>query len=72
MRDPARIDRMIAKLRVIWKRNPDLRLGQLVEEAARWTPTPVFYAEDEAVEAGLDEMAKSWGTAGDEPPPVVG
>lgn len=31
MRDLERIERMIAMLRRIWKANPDMRLGQLIE-----------------------------------------
>lgn len=30
MRDPARIDRILAKLGEVWKQYPDQRLGQLV------------------------------------------
>jgi uncharacterized protein YihD (DUF1040 family) len=30
MRDPARIDPLLAELRAFWHRSPDWRLGQLV------------------------------------------
>jgi hypothetical protein len=31
MRDPKRIPKILARLRKIWEANPDLRLGQLIE-----------------------------------------
>ena len=30
MREPERIDRILDKIRVIWKRNPEMRFGQLL------------------------------------------
>jgi len=55
MRDPARIDDVLAALRAAWVESPDLRLGQLVVNAVRPTqPCPeVFYAEDDALLRGL-------------------
>ena len=55
MRDPARIDRMIEKLREIWHANPDMRLGQMLVNVIRpGEPCPrVFYAEDTDTEAKL-------------------
>ncbi len=55
MRDPARIDRMLEALRQAWLRAPDLRLGQLVVNAARPSePCPgVFYLADDVLEARL-------------------
>lgn len=66
MRDPARIDRIIEKLRTEWHTQPDTRLTQLVHNlitAGRMRtgrtvldPAPVFfYTEDDAVEKYLDE-----------------
>ena len=54
MRDPARIDRMIEKLRTYWKQYPDLRLGQIVGNCQR-AHADVYYVEDDEVERGLDE-----------------
>ena len=34
MRDPSRIDEILTELREIWLAHPDLRLGQLVLNAA--------------------------------------
>lgn len=46
MRDPKRIDKIINKLRDLWKTYPDLRLGQLIRNL---TPEDrsTFYMEDE-------------------------
>lgn len=63
MRDPARIDRILGKLRKVWYSAPDQRLAQLVfncidsqgrgrDENGR--PTDTFYIEDDVVESGLD------------------
>jgi hypothetical protein len=51
VRDPQRIDRIVDKLREVWKQHPDQRLGQLVcnllgNEA--WIP------EDDELERLLD------------------
>ena len=68
MRDPARIERILNKLDSLWlSQFPDWRLGQLVENlAALMEPQrTVFYAEDDAWEAIIDELLRSRGqTAG--------
>ena len=58
MRDPARIDDVLAALRAAWVESPDLRLGQLIVNAVRPTnPCPeVFYTEDEALVRGLNSL----------------
>lgn len=55
MRDPARIDVVLAALRAAWVESPDLRLGQLIVNAIRPSnPCPeVFHAEDDALLRGL-------------------
>ena len=55
MRDPARIERVLATLRRVWEQNPDLRLGQLVVIATKPDePCPeVFHVEDEVLLRGL-------------------
>lgn len=56
MRDPGRIDEMLALLREAWLRNTDSRLGQLVFNAARERDpdiTDVFNIEDEVLRKGL-------------------
>ena len=56
MRDPARIDDVLAALRAAWAESPDLRLGQLIVNAVRPTNQcpEVFYTEDEALVRGLN------------------
>ena len=64
MRDPARIPRILGKLRAYWLTHADLRLGQIVSNAARdLTPGgagPAFYMEDDDLDAWLtgDEPAQ--------------
>lgn len=62
MRDPARINEVLAVLRVAWQLDPDLRLGQLIVNAVRpSSPCPdVFYVEDDKLAESLahDAMAK--------------
>lgn len=57
MRDPARIDRVIEKLRDLWKLQPDMRLGQLLVNVIRPSqPCPqIFYAEDTDTEQKLTQ-----------------
>ena len=73
MRDPARIDDVLAAVRAAWAESPDLRLGQLIVNAVRPTnPCPeVFYTEDDALVQGLKgfqelmQAAKVAGPAGE-------
>lgn len=56
MRDPARIEEMLGLVRRIWQREPDLRLGQLVYNAARMrepTLQDLFSIEDGNLRKGL-------------------
>ena len=55
MRDPARIDDVLAALRAAWVESPDLRLGQLIVNAVLPSnPCPeVFHAEDDVLLRGL-------------------
>lgn len=55
MRDPARIDSMLALLREVWEGSPDLRLGQLIVNAVRpKEPCPELYSvEDDKLASGL-------------------
>ena len=47
MRDPSRIDATLEAIEVYWKENPDLRLMQLLLNAA--TTIDPYYLEDEAL-----------------------
>lgn len=68
MRDPKRIDEMLDLLRQIWSQEPDLRLGQLVYNAARMrTPeiSDIYNIEDAVLRKGLlrykDQLAQQTG-----------
>lgn len=51
MRDPDRIIRIIQLLEKGWKKNPDLRLGQIFENLKRYSgKKDLFYLEDEETE----------------------
>lgn len=43
MRDPKRIDEVLAAVREVWEKEPDMRLGQLLWALAEGDP---FYIED--------------------------
>ncbi len=54
MRDVNRIDDILKRLKLIWEAHPDLRLGQIILNAARRNAVApetgardVFYIEDE-------------------------
>jgi len=56
MRDPTRIDEMLELLRELWQLEPDLRLGQLLFNAARMRDPDlqdVFSIEDGSLRKGL-------------------
>lgn len=55
MRDPARIEQVLAAVKAVWEQEPDLRLGQLLVIATRpKEPCPeVFHIEDDALLRGL-------------------
>lgn len=56
MRDPGRIDDMLELLRKIWQLEPDLRLGQLIFNAARIRESElrdVYSIEDGTLRKGL-------------------
>jgi hypothetical protein len=56
MRDPERIDEMLDLIREVWQSNPDLRLGQLIVNAARMREPAIeniFYIEDGSLAKGL-------------------
>jgi hypothetical protein len=61
MRDPERIKPIVELLERAWRANPDMRLGQLVINAARMSDrtreVDVFNAEEDAFERGLTALA---------------
>ena len=57
MRDPDRIDAVLTLLREVWELEPDLRLGQLIFNAARIRQPSlcdVFWIEDGDLCKGLE------------------
>lgn len=55
MRDINRIDLILDRLKALWKRNPDLRLGQLILNVLQ-DPT-LYYIEDEQL---IDVLEKTY------------
>ena len=54
MRDPERIDRILAKISDLWHANPDMRFGQLMSNFG-WIKSPqIFTCEDDVMEAAID------------------
>lgn len=50
MRDPKRIPKILERLRVIWEQNPDMRLGQLIENVfpnTEFDYISAYFLEDE-------------------------
>jgi hypothetical protein len=67
VREPERIDRITEKLRELWHKHPDLRLGQLLEafvfehhsnNFGAITHKCIFYVEDDVPEANIDRKLK--------------
>lgn len=63
MRDAVRIDRMINKLRNLWKDNADQRLGQLIlnltrREDGSTDSNHAFQMDDDELELQLDDTIK--------------
>jgi len=59
-RNPERIDLILGEIRRIWNRNPDLRLGQLLENSTDLTTVThyMYYVEDDVLLAGLLNYGK--------------
>ena len=53
-RDPERIDKILGLIKLIWKNNPYLRLGQLLGNCFEATED-LYYTEDDELEKGLIE-----------------
>ena len=57
MRNPQRIDIILEILRRFWKKNPDLRLGQLVEIVAAMAKVKsIFFMEDDVFLCSLKKL----------------
>ena len=57
MRDPERIDSILKLLEEAWKKNPDLRLTQLIMNALGFAGDP-YYVEDYAIDKALKQYIK--------------
>ncbi len=55
MRNPQRIERMLKLVEVIWKKNPDWRLTQLIMNALSMNRDP-YYIEDDELEKALNDL----------------
>jgi hypothetical protein len=63
MREAIRIDRILSKIALLWKHDPDLRLGQLMvnlvgDPNKGWD---IFYEEDDELERALDAELRDLG-----------
>lgn len=62
MRDPARIDPMLEQLRQYWHAHPDMRLGQIIENARFMgrdlnAGADTFNVEDDMLLDGIRKLA---------------
>jgi len=55
LRDPKRIKRILKLIEKVWKKNPDLRLFQLLDNSFH-TYGDYYYLEDENLEESLKEF----------------
>ena len=53
MRDPKRINKVLAAIGEVWEKNPDLRLGQLLSNVYR--DPALYYIEDDKL---VEEIKK--------------
>lgn len=56
MREIERIDRILAKLSLLWHKHPDQRLGQVLENYVFGyiVPSPLFHVEDDEIEDRIE------------------
>lgn len=53
MRNPDRIDRVLNTISRVWKKYPDLRLGQLIVNVI--PEDRIYYTEDDILEAEINK-----------------
>jgi uncharacterized protein YihD (DUF1040 family) len=56
MRDPNRIPVVLSRLQAVWKKYPDLRLGQLITNVFR--SDSLYYLEDDRLIDIIEEFYK--------------
>jgi len=62
MRDINRIEPILELVRELWTACPDLRLGQLIQNAAvisGWKTNDVFYIEDDQLANGIKALKEA-------------
>ena len=59
MRDPRRIDPILARIRALWHHSPDLRLMQLLQVVRHGGDH--FYLEDDELDRRLRARMRDWG-----------
>jgi hypothetical protein len=60
MRDPDRIENILECIRVVWRQDPDLRLGQLILNSIRAEAPPypsLYYLEDDKLKEAISAYA---------------
>jgi len=63
-RNPDRIKKVLDRIEKLWRKEPDLRLAQIVVNAAKMaeykdiTKSTVFYMEDDVLLKGLDNYER--------------
>ena len=57
MRDPKRIDVILQEISVIWRKYPDMRLGQLIGNVLEGPS--LYYVEDDSLVKALKDMYES-------------
>lgn len=63
MRPPERIDVFIKVLKRVWKKHPDIRLGQLIVDSMKTSEDPdLFYIEDWQLQERIENLEKRWET----------
>lgn len=63
MRDPRRIEKVLNVIRDMWHTFPDMRLCQLLSNAASvhgWKDTDLFNFEDDELVEGLHKLMKEY------------
>jgi len=59
MRDIDRIEPLLGLIKLLWIAYPDMRLGQLIYNAAAitgWGSNDIFYLEDDQLYKGIKEL----------------
>lgn len=61
MRDPERIDKVLEKIKQLWKQVPDWRLGQLIVNLSKHSGfgNDAFYIEDDKLIESIEELLKT-------------